>query len=76
MFIMRSTFKIVTYVRGLMVFLIRDPRCGLSHSDSNSLEPFLKALCGSWLPRKRGEERTELSFCCAVLSHSVLSKSL
>lgn len=53
-------FKIVAYVCGLMVFLIRDPRCGPSHSDSNSLQPFY--LLGSlWKPAPKKKGRKEQS---------------
>ena len=57
-----------------MVFPVTDPRYEPSHSDSNRLEPFyMPGSFGSWLPRKREEERRELSFCCAVFSGTVLS---
>lgn len=69
---MTSTFKTVAYICGLRVFLITDPGYRQSHSDNHSLEPsYLHTLCQSWLPRKRGEEKTELSLSRVIMQLNI-----
>ena len=48
------TFKIVAYVGRLMVYLIRDPRYGLSHSDK--FRTFLPGSLWKLAPKKKGRK--------------------